>query len=276
MIRIDAHQHFWKFDPVRDSWIDDTMTAIKKDFLPEELEPVLKRNNIDGTIVVQSARSESENDFQRLNASNHNFIKGIVGWVDLNRQDIHEVLDEYSTITKIKGFREILQGETDRACMLSKSFKKGISNLKRFGFTYDILVLPDQLNYINEFVRRFPDQPFVLDHIGKPNIAQGDIALWEKQIRELANSENVFCKVSGLVTEANWEHWKPQHFTPYLDTIVENFGAKRIMFGSDWPVCLLAASYEGTIGIVADYFKDFSKDEQAMFFGGNAVKFYNV
>lgn len=276
MIKIDAHQHFWKYDPVRDAWINDDMIVIRKDFLPKDLKPILVQNKIDGTIVVQSDQSEAENIFQLSNVFHHDFIKGVVGWVDLKRKDIHEVLEEYATVEKVKGFRHILQGEADRAYMLDTAFKKGIGSLNTFGFTYDILVFQDQLSYTNEFVRAFPDQPFVLNHIGKPNIAQQDIASWKKEIENLGECENVFCKISGLVTEANWQTWKPEDFKPYLDVVVESFGTNRILFGSDWPVCLLAASYQETIGIVESYFKDFSKNEQNMFFGGNAAKFYNI
>jgi L-fuconolactonase len=276
MIRIDAHQHFWKFDPVRDSWIDDKMSAIRKDFLPEDLEPILLKHKIDGSIIVQSDQSESENQFQLLNASNHDFIKGVVGWVDLCRGDIQEALQGYAEIKKLKGFRNILQSEADRACMLTNGFKNGIASLKRFGYTYDILILPDQLSYIKQLVRLFPDQPFVLDHMGKPEIATQNISIWKNEIKELAACENVFCKISGMVTEANWENWKVKDFKPYLDSVVESFGTKRILFGSDWPVCLLAASYDATLAIVKDYFKDFSAEEQQLFFGGNAVKFYNI
>jgi L-fuconolactonase len=276
MMRIDAHQHFWKFDPVRDSWINDHMTRLRRDFLPHDLEPVLARNNVEGTIVVQSDQSEKENEFQLLHAAGHDFIKGVVGWVDLTRADIRDALQRYAGIDKFKGFRHILQSETDRAYMLSKGFRNGIRNLREFGFTYDILILPDQLPHVTQLVRLFPDQPFVLDHIGKPDIARQDISLWTKEIKELAACENVYCKISGMVTEAKWNTWQPGDFKPYLDIVVENFGTKRILFGSDWPVCLLSASYEETIGIVEEYFKNFSADEQAMFFGLNAIKFYRI
>jgi L-fuconolactonase len=276
MIKIDAHQHFWKYDPVRDSWIDDHMTAIRRDFLPADLKPLLTQNTIAGSIVVQSDQSENENLFQLSNAFKHDFIKGVVGWVDFTRNDIDELLQEYAAVEKLKGFRHILQGESDRAFMLGNAFQKGIGSLKKLGFTYDILVFQDQLQYVNQFVRLFPDQPFVLDHIGKPNIAQRDIESWKKEIKELTKNENVYCKISGLVTEANWKNWTPDDFKPYLDVVVANFGISRIMYGSDWPVCLLAASYEQTIDIVESYFRDFSINEQEMFFGGNAVKFYKL
>lgn len=276
MIKIDAHQHFWKFDPVRDSWINDNMKVIRKDFLPKDLKPVLAQNNIEGTIVVQSDQSESENIFQLSNVFQNDFIKGVVGWVDLKRPDIKEILQEYSGIEKLKGFRHVLQGEANRAHMLDPAFKTGIGSLHKFGFTYDILIFPDQLSYTNQFVRMFPDQPFILDHIGKPNIAQQDITLWKKEIKQLGECENVYCKISGLVTEANWKTWKVEDFKPYLDIVVESFGTNRILFGSDWPVCLVAASYKETLGIVESYFKDFSKNEKDMFFGGNALKFYNI
>ncbi len=276
MKKIDAHQHFWKFDPVRDSWINNEMKVIQKDFLPADLEPVLHQNNFDGCVVVQSDQSEEENIFQLLNAEKFDFIKGIVGWVDLQANDIEERLEYYSQLKKIKGFRHILQGEQERNMMLKSSFMNGIRLLKQYNFTYDILIFQDQLQYIPRFVASFPDQPFVIDHIAKPDLKAGQIDDWKKDITAVAQFENVYCKISGMVTEADWNSWKKEDFKPYLDVIVETFGIDRIMFGSDWPVCLVAASYEEVVGIVGDYFSSFSKNEQGKFFALNANQFYNL
>lgn len=275
-MKIDAHQHFWQFDPVRDSWINDEITVIQRDFLPQDLWPVLQANGIDGCITVQSDQSEPENDFQLQNAAANDFIKGVVGWVDLQANNIEERLAYYSRFDKMKGFRHVLQGEPQRDLMLQPKFMHGISQLAMFNFTYDILIFPDQLPYILQFVQSFPNQKFVIDHIAKPDIKHQTIADWKKDIEAIALFDNVSCKISGMVTEANWQQWQPSDFTPYLDVVVNAFGTKRIMYGSDWPVCLVAASYERMLGIVTDYFKNFSETEQADFFGLNAARFYNL
>jgi len=277
MRRIDAHQHFWKYDPIRDGWIGPDMTAIRKDFMPDDLEPILRKEGFDGSVLVQVDPSEDENDFQLANANRHDFIKGVVGWVNLQDPQVEEKLEKYRRHKKLKGFRHILQGEKDRALMLRPSFKHGIGLLGKFGYTYDILIFPDQLGYTREFVAAFPDQPFVIDHMAKPYIRDRMITdEWKEAIHAVAAYPNVYCKISGIVTEADWYHWKPEHFRPYLDTVVEAFGMDRVVFGSDWPVCLVAASYQQVLQIVTDYFASFSKDEQDAFFGGNAIKFYNL
>ncbi len=276
MPKIDAHQHFWKFDAVRDSWITDEMAIIQKDFLPNDLQPVLQENSFDGSVVVQSDQTEEENIFQLDNAEKNEFIKGVVGWVDLQADNVEERVAFYSGFKKIKGFRHVLQGEANRALMLQPKFLNGISKLAKCNFTYDILIFHDQLQYIPQFVSSFPNQKFVIDHIAKPLIKEGKTDEWKKEIQAVAKYENVWCKISGLVTEANWKSWKPEIFTPYLDVVAEAFGTKRIMFGSDWPVCLVAASYRQVLNIVTDYFSDFSLDEQKAFFGENATNFYNL
>ncbi len=273
---IDSHQHFWIFDPVRDSWITDEMAAIQKDFLPQDFEPVLKQNGLSGSVVVQSDQSEKENEFQLKNAHEYEFIKGVVGWIDLQAGDLEERLDFYKEFKKLKGFRHVLQSEKDRALMLKPAFMNGIRKLKRYGFTYDILIYTDQLKFTKDFVAVFPDQPFVIDHIAKPNIKEHKLDDWKKGITAVAEHQNVYCKISGMVTEAGWFKWKKKDFKPYLDVVVEAFGINRIMFGSDWPVCLVAATYEQVKGIVNDYFLKFSKDEKDAFFGKNAIKFYNL
>ncbi|WP_179413500.1 amidohydrolase family protein [Mucilaginibacter sp. E4BP6] len=276
MLRIDSHQHFWKYDPVRYDWIDDNMSVIQKDFLPEDLAPILKANGFDGCITVQSHQSEQENEFQLANADEHDFIKGVVGWVDLQSPKIEERLAYYQQFEKLKGFRHVLQGESQRDFMLRPDFLKGISMLKKYSYTYDILILPDQLKYTTEFVSQFPDQRFVIDHIAKPNIEQKELKDWEKDIKVVAAFENVHCKVSGLVTEADWRNWQPADFNNYLEVVTNSFGTKRLMYGSDWPVCKVAAGYGQVVNIVKDYFSAFSQTEQHAFFGGNAIEFYNI
>jgi len=234
MAAIDAHQHFWKYDPVRDSWITAEMGTIKKDFLPNDLLPVLQKYGFEGSVVVQSDQSEEENVFQLKNTEQFDFIKGVVGWVDLQADNVEEQLAYYSSFKKMKGFRHILQGEQQRDLMLASKFMNGISKLQQFGFTYDILIFPDQLQYVPQFVSSFPNQKFVIDHIAKPNIKGKKIEDWKKDIQVLAQYENLYCKISGMITEADWHKWKEEDFTAYLDVVVNSFGIKRIMYGSDW------------------------------------------
>ena len=276
MQRIDAHQHFWKFDPVRDSWITNEMSVIRNDFFPEHLHPILKENDFDGCVAVQADQSETETNFLLDLAKKTDFIKGVVGWVDLRAENIEERLAHYKQFKKLKGFRHILQGEKDRGFMLQPEFIRGIKALQQFNFTYDILIFPDQLQYTKEFVAMFPEQKFVVDHIAKPYIKDKKIEEWKNDMQEIAGYQNVSCKISGLVTEADWKSWEAKDFTPYLDTVVNAFGTDRIMFGSDWPVCLVAASFREMLDIVKDYFSSFTKQEQDKFFGGNAINFYNL
>lgn len=276
MERIDAHQHFWLFDPVRDSWITDDMSVIQRDFLPGDLAPVLKANSFNGCVAVQADQSEEQNKFLLQLAEKNDFIKGIVGWVDLKSDNIKERLQYYRQFTKMKGFRHVLQGEEDRALMLKPKFMNGIAALKEFDFTYDILIYPDQLKYLPEFLSAHPEQKFVIDHIAKPDIKSGKVDEWKEAITGAAGYENVWCKISGMVTEADWKNWKKEDFHPYLDVIIGTFGPKRIMYGSDWPVCLVAGSYESMLGIVREYFSSFSASQQQAFFGGNAIDFYGL
>lgn len=276
MYTIDSHQHFWKYDPVRHNWINDDMAKIRKDFLPEQLAAVLKDNGVDGCVAVQSDQTAVETDFLLHLSSQHDFIKGVVGWVDLRSPFLTERLEYYRQFDQLKGFRHILQGEEQRDFCLQPAFLNGIAVLEEFGFTYDILILPDQLQYMGDFVSRFPNQRFVIDHIAKPGIAKADMIDWKRDIEKVALYQNVHCKISGMVTEADLTGWKKDDFTPYLDVVVNAFGIKRIMYGSDWPVCLAAAEYADVIGIVKAYFSNFSTQEQELFFGQNAIDFYRL
>ncbi|MBF9221184.1 amidohydrolase family protein [Hymenobacter ruricola] len=276
MARIDAHQHFWRFDAVRDAWISDDMATIRRDFLPADLAPILQQHGFDGCVAVQSDQTEAENEFQLANAAAHDFIRGVVGWVDLQAQNVAERLAYYSRFEKLKGFRHVLQGEADRALMLKPNFRQGIGALAAHGFTYDVLIFPDQLGYAAELAAAFPNQPFVLDHLAKPLIKAGEMEPWRRDLQALAAHENVSCKVSGLVTEADWQHWQPADFRPYLDAAFDAFGPGRLMFGSDWPVCNVAGGYSRALGMLEDYMKPFSAAEQAGFWGDNAVAFYHL
>ena len=272
---IDAHQHFWQYEQIKHSWIDEEMSAIRKDFLPADLAPILSGNGVIGTIAVQADQSEQETDFLLGLADEYDLIKGVVGWVDLRAVDVAERLAYYAQFKHIKGFRHILQGE-EPAFMLQPSFIDGIATLQEHNFTYDILIFPKHLDAALELVKRFPNQPFVIDHIAKPYIKAGQIDEWAKGMVALSHYQNVYCKVSGMVTEADYKIWQPTDFAPYLDVVVEAFGMNRLMFGSDWPVCEVAASYSQMIGIVEDYFASYSIDEKNQFFNQNASKFYNL
>ena len=276
MKRIDAHQHFWKFNSGRDSWITEDMAVIRKDFFPEDLRPVLQQNEFDGCVAVQASQSEEETNFLIRLAKQYNFIEGVVGWIDLQADNITERLEHYKTASIVKGFRHVLQGEPQRDLMVQPKFKRGIAALERYNFTYDLLIFPDQVNFSSELVSALPHQKFVIDHIAKPYIKRKEIEQWKNDMQAIAAHPNVFCKISGMVTEADWKEWKKEDFRPYVDVVLNAFGVDRIMFGSDWPVCLVAASYEEMVGIVKDYFTTFSKQEQEQFFGINATRFYNL
>jgi len=272
---IDAHQHFWQYHPEQHSWITDEMAVIRRNFMPADLQPVLEANGIDGCVAVQADQTDAETDFLLVLAGKNDFIKGIVGWTDLRSATLDKNLERYAENRKIKGFRHILQGE-DPAFMLQPNFLRGIGQLEKYGFTYDILIYPKHLPAALQLVQQFPRQPFVIDHVAKPYIKDGLIDEWKKGMAALAEHPNVYCKISGMVTEADMRRWKQKDFEPYLDIATALFGTGRIMYGSDWPVCLAAGSYESVFAIVKNYFAAFSADEQQSFFGGNAAAFYHL
>ena len=273
---LDTHQHFWHYDPKRHAWIDDTMQSIQRDFLPADLQPILKEHDIDGCIAVQVDQTEEETHFLLKLANRHPFIAGVVGWVDLQASDVRQRLEYWSQFDHLCGFRHIVQAEEDVNFLLRPYFFDGVGALQEFGFTYDILVFPHQLGATLEFVRKLPHQPLVIDHIAKPYIADGFIDGWALLMRQISTYPNVYCKVSGMITEADWAGWTYEDFVPYLDVVFDAFGADRIMFGSDWPVCLVAGSYTRMIEIVRRYTDGFSEDEKAGVFGLNGRRFYGV
>ena len=275
-MRIDSHQHFWKFDSSRDSWIDDEMAVIRRDFLPADIEPVLIENKIGGCIAVQADQSEEETHFLLDLAVRHDFIKGIVGWVDLCDENVEERLAYFSKFDKLRGFRHIIQAEPEVDFMLKPDFCRGISTLKKFGFTYDILVYSEHLPSVTEFVSRFPDQPFVINHLAKPLISEGKIEDWKKHMTAIASFPNVFCKLSGMVTQADLKTWQPSDFKPYIEVVIESFGINRVMFGSDWPVCLLGASYKQCCLILEQNTLHLSRVEKEKLWGLNAIDFYQL
>ena len=274
-MRIDAHQHFWHYDPVRDAWITDEMETLKRDFLPGELEDLLAAHRMDGSIAVQADQSEAETRFLLDIANRHSTILGVVGWVDLLAQNLPDRLEHYSTFEEFRGIRHIAQAEADHF-LARGDIVHSLGMLRDFVLTYDILVYPRQLPSALSLVERLPDQPFVIDHMAKPLVARGVMEPWKTQMRELATYPNVWCKVSGLVTEADWANWQPDVFRPYLDVVFEAFGTRKVMFGSDWPVCLLAASYRQVVDLIQNYVEQFPSSEREGVFGENAAHFYGL
>jgi L-fuconolactonase len=273
---IDSHQHFWKYELEKHSWIDDDMSAIRRDFLPSDLEKVYAENGIDGCIAVQADQTLLETDFLLQLASENDFIKGVVGWVDLRAESIDEILEEYRSKQKLKGWRHVVQGEADHNFLLRTDFLNGVAFLEKYDYTYDILIFPHQLGATLEFVKRFPHQKFVIDHIAKPYIKDGFYDGWATLMKEIAKQENVMCKVSGMITEADYKTWTAEQLHPYMYLVLETFGAERLMYGSDWPVCLVAGNYGQVKMIVTDFIKTLSATEQRAIMGANAIDFYSL
>ena len=275
-MRIDAHQHFWKYSPGEYGWINDEMAVLKRDFLPGDLQPLLAANGFDGSIAVQACQTIEETQWLLSLAENREFIRGVVGWVDLCSADLPAQLDGLANHPKLVGVRHVVQAEPNDGFMLREDFQRGIARLAEYGLTYDLLLYPRHLPVAVKLVKQFPQQRFVLDHIAKPGIADGLEEPWARDIRELAKYENVCCKLSGMVTEARWKQWKAEDFRPYLDVVVEAFGPQRLMIGSDWPVCTVSATYAETIAIVNDYIRQFASRQQEQILGGNCASFYGL
>ena len=275
-MKIDSHQHFWRYDAVRDAWITDSMAVLRRDFLPEHLVAELAANAIDASIAVQVDQSENETMFLLDLAEKKKRIAGVVGWADLSSPRVGERLEHFSHSSKLRGFRHIAQTESDDGFLARENFVKGVAQLRAFGFTYDILIYPKQLPAAIELVTRLLEQRFVVDHVAKPEIKSGKTSPWAAQMKEIAQNKNVFCKLSGMVTEADWKRWKAEDFKPYLDVVFDAFGAERLMFGSDWPVCLLAATYRQVKQLIEEYVKGFSQSDKDKIFGGNAARFYGL
>ncbi|PUB35349.1 L-fuconolactonase [Elizabethkingia sp. YR214] len=272
---IDTHVHFWQYDKVRDSWIDDSMEVIRKDFLPSDLEELLVSNSVEGIVAVQADQSLTETRFLLDLAENNPKILGVVGWIDFLSDNFEEQLHTFRKYSKLKGWRHIVQAEPE-GFLAYPQFVDNIRKLKAYNYTYDILVYYSQMGEVIEFAEKLPEQKLVLDHMGKPDLRRPEIAFWKKNIAALAKCENVYCKLSGLVTEAEKGKWTKETLEPYLDVIFEYFGTSRIMFGSDWPVMLLNTNYEEWMQLVKDYIQKFSKEEQHQILSGNAADFYNL
>jgi L-fuconolactonase len=275
-MNIDSHQHFWRYDPARHGWIDESMGVLKRDFLPEQLASELDANKIDASIAVQADQSEQETLFLLDLAKRSRRIAGVVGWIDLLSPQLDRRLKFFSQFEKLRGVRHVAQSEPDDRFLVRPDFTRGISHLQEFGFTYDILIYPKQLPAAIELVAKFPKQRFVLDHLAKPGITTKNIAAWAALMGSMGRNPNVYCKLSGLVTEADWRRWSPANFGPYLDVVFEAFGEDRLMFGSDWPVCLLAASYKQVKEICANYVERKAPKAREKIFGANAIRFYDL
>jgi L-fuconolactonase len=273
---IDSHQHFWIYETEKHAWIDDDMKVIRKNFLPEDLRIVYQDNAIDGCVAVQADQTLAETDFLLDLAEKNDFIKGIVGWIDLRAANIDEVLNQYSAFPKLKGFRHVVQGEADHNFMLRPDFLNGIAALEKYNFTYDILIFPHQLGAALELIRRFPNQKFVIDHIAKPYIKDGFYDGWASLMKAISEYPNVYCKLSGMTTEADYNNWTSEQIEPYMQLVLDSFGANRILFGSDWPVCLVAGNYTKTKELVTNFIAKLNSEEQAAIMGGNAIEFYNL
>lgn len=274
-MKIDAHQHFWKYKAETHAWINESMEVIQKDFLPEQLGPLLAENGIDGCIAVQANQSLEETKFLIELAEQNTWIKAVIGWIDLKAVDIEDQLIYWKQKPILKGFRHILQSE-EPEFMLSSDFLRGIAALQKMNYCYEILIYPYHLPAALLLVKQFPEMRFIIDHMAKPNIKDKQISKWQEGIEKLGQQKNVFCKISGMVTEANWKNWEASDFEPYLTIIKKAFGMDRLIYGSDWPVCLVAAKYKEQYTIYKHYFSDCSYIEIENLFGGNAKRFYQI
>ncbi len=276
VMTIDSHQHFWRYTAASYPWMTDKLASLRRDYLPEDLAPLLKQTGLDGCVAVQAQQTVAEARWLLSLTDAHPFIKGVVGWVDLQSDRVEEQLAELARHPRFVGVRHVVQDEPDNNFMLRPAFQRGIGKLRQFNLAYDILVFPKQLPASIQLAANFPEQRFVLDHIAKPFIRDGTISPWSEQIRELAKAPNVWCKVSGMITEAKWTGWRAEDFRPYLDVVFEAFGVERLMFGTDWPVATLAGTYQEVHQLAASYVRNLTAEQQARFFGGSATEFYRL
>jgi L-fuconolactonase len=275
-MRLDAHQHFWSYDPAEYPWITDKLARLRRSYLPEHLEPELRRTGLQGCIAVQARQTLRESEWLLKLATEHAIIKGVVGWVDLRAPGVEQDLSKLAQNPKFVGVRHVAQDEPDDRFLVGREFLRGIARLREFNLAYDILIFPKQLPAAIELVRKFPEQRFVLDHLAKPAIREGTLEPWRSQVCELAQAPNVMCKISGLVTEADWENWRASDFVPYVEASWEFFGEDRLMFGSDWPVCLLAGAYHDVKGIVDGWLAGVSTRAREKVLGLNCARFYGI
>ncbi|MBB3699410.1 amidohydrolase family protein [Flammeovirga yaeyamensis] len=274
MKKIDAHHHLWKYSPVEHAWINDEMSVLKQDYLPKQLWEEMSKSGYEGCVAVQASQTEQETQFLLQEASVNPFILGVVGWVNLSNSSIKDRLQYFSKFSDFKGVRHVLQDEEDDQFMLREEFLRGIAALKEFDLTYDILIFPKHLPFAKELVEKFPEQPFVIDHIAKPEIKEGKFEPWASDLKKIAHYPNVMCKLSGMVTEADWKQWTKEELHQYIQVVVDAFGVDRLMIGSDWPVCKLAGEYSEVMQVVEDFFTDANDRKKVM--GENAMSFYNL
>lgn len=274
--RIDAHQHFWRYDPAEYGWIDDSMAALRRDFLPADLEPQLRRAGLHGCVAVQARQTLEETRWLLDLADRHPFIVGVVGWVDLQSADAPAQIERLARRPRLVGLRHIVQSEADDRFLLRPEFLRGVAAAGQAGLAYDILIHARHLPVAVEFAQRLEGHRLVLDHLAKPDIRHGEIRGWERDLRRLAASGHVMAKLSGLVTEADWSTWTPEQIRPYLDVAFDCFGYPRLMIGSDWPVCTVAADYARTMQVVMDYVQDRPLAEQEAVLGGNAARLWRL
>jgi L-fuconolactonase len=275
-MKIDAHHHFWRYTPEEYGWIEESMRAIRRDFLPEHLRAEIASAGIDGVISIQARQSLEETFWLIELAARNEFIKAVVGWVSLVEADVQKHLSRFIAQKKFRAVRHVLQGEPDERFMLRDDFNRGIAALHEFNLAYDILIFECHLPQTIEFVDRHPQQTFVLDHIAKPRIKDNVMEPWRTNICELAKRPNVFCKISGMVTEADYVRWTEEQLRPYFDVVLQAFGPSRLMFGSDWPVCLVACGYARWHEIVARWTAQLSAAERDEIFGGTARRAYGI
>jgi L-fuconolactonase len=273
---LDAHHHLWRYSREEYGWISDDMSVLARDFVVEDLRATASKCGVTGSIAVQARQSTAETEWLLDAADADDFIRGVVGWAPLIDADVGQTLDGLAGRSKLRGLRHVVQDEPDDAFLLRDDFNRGVTEITRRDLTYDILIFARQLPAAIEFVDRHPGGRFVLDHIAKPRIAAGEIEPWRAQLAELALRPNVACKISGVVTEADWTSWTAESIRPYLDAALEAFGPARLMYGSDWPVCLLAAEYERWVQVVTDWASRLSPTEQASFFHGAAETAYRL
>ena len=276
MRSVDAHQHYWRYSAAEYGWIDESMAALRRDFLPDEGAREMASAGIDACVAVQARQSLEETRWLLSLADLHPHIAGVVGWFDLQSADVWAQLDRFGAHPKLVGVRHIVQSEADDRFLLRPAFRRGIAQLEAYGLAYDLLIYPRHLPVAIEFVSQFERQRFVLDHLAKPDIRSGDRAEWAGNLRRLAEHRHVYAKLSGLVTEADWQRWTPADIRPYLDVAFECFGADRLMIGSDWPVCTVAAGYARTMSVVTEYVSALSSAEREAVLGGNAQRFWKL
>jgi L-fuconolactonase len=275
-LKVDSHHHLWKYSREEYSWMADGMDVIRRDFLPGDLSAVLSEAGIDGAVTVQARQTVEETAWLLDLASRTPFMLGVVGWIPLVEDSAGQWLEKFAADPKLKAVRHVVHDEPDDRYLLRDDFNRGIDRLRDHRLVYDILIFERHLPQTIEFVDRHPTQVFVLDHIAKPRIREAMISPWRERMFELAKRENVYCKLSGLVTEADWKLWTADQLRPYFETVLSAFGPQRLMFGSDWPVMLLASPYRRWAELVRSWIAELSDSERERIMGGTAVEAYRL